>query len=90
LHRPETPGSIFPSWHRTQPSVEIIGLAQDNTVVSAAIRAGHFHIYPVGPPVDEALAVLTGQRAGTVREKATLHYLAARLAKKTVPDLSRA
>lgn len=43
--------------------------------VTDAIRSGQFHLFPIRT-VDEGLEVLTGHKAGGVREEGTVHYLA--------------
>jgi predicted ATP-dependent protease len=42
--------------------------------VIEAIGKGQFHLYPIRT-IDEGLEVLTGVKAGSVREEGTIHYL---------------
>lgn len=51
-------------------NVDNLVLAEE---VLEAVRDGRFHIYPIAT-VEEGLEILTGVRAGSVREPGTLHF----------------
>jgi lon-related putative ATP-dependent protease len=57
------------------PEQNVEHLVPSHDVVEA-VRAGQFHIYPVRT-LDEGLEILTGVKAGGVKEKGTVHHRAA-------------
>jgi lon-related putative ATP-dependent protease len=56
--------------------------------VADAVENGRFHIYPIRT-LDEGLEILTGVKAGTVRETGTLHHLAAERMRALAEGLRR-
>jgi predicted ATP-dependent protease len=69
------------------PQRNVHGLVLRSEVVDA-IRAGQFHLYPVGT-IDEGIEVLTGCRAGRVDEEGTVHWLASQRLRKLAEGLRR-
>jgi ATP-dependent Lon protease len=55
------------------PQANVRNLMLRHDVVEA-IRAGHFHIYPIAH-IDQGLALLTGMPAGDPTTEGTVHYL---------------
>ena len=69
------------------PVQNVDNLIPSHDVVEA-VAAGRFHIYPV-PTIDAALEVLSGVKAGSVREPGTVHYLAAQRLRQLAEGLRR-
>lgn len=58
------------------------------TEVTAAIRDGQFHLYPIRT-VDEGLEILTGVKAGGTEEEGTVHYLVSQRLRALAEGLRR-